>query len=158
MAAYANINKAIDAMVVDGKLDMFNKLKKAILDELDEESASTIGALFDKFKNDNAADFKASAPAALAKKGRGKKAADDKPRKKRGPSAYNMFAKEQVKIVMAEHKELKSKEAMAKVGAMWQELSADDKKKYVELAKAAVAAPVPAEDEPELVEPEADDE
>jgi hypothetical protein len=147
MANYPTITKAIDAAIIDAKLSLFNNLRKALLDELDEDSIEAIGSLFDKFKESNPDEFKA--PKAPTKKGKkAAAAADANPdKKKRGPSAYNLFARMKMKELMEEDKELKSKEAMSKAAGMWKELSADEKQAFKDkLAADAAAAPVPEPD------------
>ncbi len=58
---------------------------------------------------------------------------------KRSPSAYAFFHQRRFRLVKAEHPEAKSTEIMKIIAGLWQKLTDDEKKPYVEEAAVAKA-------------------
>lgn len=86
--------------VDDDLKQMFADFKTQLLEELKEEA-------------------KAAAKGGKSKRGKGGASDGEPEKKKRAPSAYNLFIKEKMAAIKAEKPELKSKELMAEAIQMW---------------------------------------
>jgi hypothetical protein len=117
--SYPQIISAVNAAVTAANAKLFDELKAFIVEEIDEESAEAITALFDKFKEEKMSQVQAVEPKAKKAK-KGEKADKEvKEKTKRAPSAYNIFVSEKMKELRAADSSLGGKDAMKQAMAMW---------------------------------------
>jgi len=125
-ANYANVVAAVQIAVNDAKANLFEDLKKFVLEQLDEDSVVAISSMFDEFKKSkmNAVDAPSKVVVKKSKKSKSDEAqtSEEKPAKaKRAPSAYNIFVGEKIKELRAADPTLKAKDAMSQAMALWKE-------------------------------------
>ena len=120
MAAFAAINKAVASTIA---LQVF-EAKKTVIDQMIAFMADKIDmdddmvGFFNEFKATIALE-KVEVPKTKAPKG---KNADGSDKKKREPSAYNLWIKDKMAEIKADQPDLKGKDLMAAAIALWKKL------------------------------------
>lgn len=110
--ALNNVHKALAGLVEDTALTTVDKLVTFLSDKI--EFDDDMKALFEDFKKTTKEEIKAS-----FKNDRSKKARGGEEKKKREPSAYNLFIKEKMAQIKAKRPELKGKELMKEAIDEW---------------------------------------
>ncbi len=115
--AFTKVTKALSVLVEETSLLVVDKLV-AFLDtkiEMDDDMKQ----MFEDFKTQLKEQLKEEAKAA-AKGGKKKIAVDENgEKKKRAPSAYNLFIKEKMAAIKQKNPEMASKDVMKEAIAMW---------------------------------------
>lgn len=111
--ALIKAQKALQALAEDVALSTVDKLAEFLATKI--EFDEDMKELFEEFKTATKEEYKASAKASK----KGGKDADGTEKKKRAPTAYNLFIKDKINELKAANPSWKGKELMSAATAAW---------------------------------------
>jgi hypothetical protein len=130
----SNIVGSIDNLMMEACLSAFEKLKIHLDEhiEMEGEISEQLDQFEEKLKEDLSAfsiisHLKPALSTNVTKGKRGGKREDTTPKKKRAPSAYNLFIKEKMAEIKEQDSSLSAKERMRQAIALWKERTPDAK-------------------------------
>ena len=130
--AYPSITSALAKIVMDAKMKVMSDLIEQLESEFDmkDDSMEDLKNFFEKFQK----DLKSSEEEVVKIAGK-KSKKDGTEKKKRAPSAYNLFIKDMSPVLKEKNPNVKGKELMALTSAEWKsgEYAAFLKKKIKEM-------------------------
>lgn len=123
MASLTAFHKATAVLLEETTASTVDKLAAFLSEKI--EFDDDMKALFEEFKKTAKEEIRASfktAAATAGKKGRGGKDAAGGEKKKREPSAYNLFIKDKMAEIKAKRPELKGKDLMKEAIVEWKKI------------------------------------
>ena len=102
--ALTKVNSAVSALVEEVSMTTVDKVVEFLKSKIDFDE--DFEGFFKEFKETLKADMKAAA------KKSGKKSSDGEPKKKRAPSAYNLYIKDKMAEIKVSNPEIKGKDLM----------------------------------------------
>jgi hypothetical protein len=119
--ALIKINKAISAAFEEQSLHVLNKFVDALKEkiEFDEDLEQFVNAFKTTLKDEFKLAEKATKKSKRSKGSDGASDSEAEPKKKRAPSAYNLFIKDKMAELKQTNPELKSKELMSAATVEW---------------------------------------